>query len=124
MIIDKGHAPVNWFKAAIDATLVLALIALMLGLYLRFQEGGYEYVYRAGTAGGPCPYQYVASQRECVKGHNAEWTAGENIAEWSLTYLGLIGGIYGLVLLLGNGRLRTSLHSFWHWFWRGDAPKT
>lgn len=40
-------------------------------------------------------------------------------AEWSLTFLILVGIPYGLILLLGNGRLRRFLRGFWNWFWKG-----
>ena len=44
------------------------------------------------------------------------WTGGKPMAEASLTYLIIVGGVYGLVRLLGGGRLR----AFLRWFWRGD----
>ncbi len=95
----------------IEGTLGLGVLGLVVGLGLRFGSGDYEY---RGTSDNPCRYAFSIS--ECITGRNWEWTVGSTMAEVSLTYLIIVGGIYGLVRLLGSGRLR----GFLNWFWRGE----
>lgn len=108
---DTPAPGVNRLTNFIEGTLGLAVLGLVVGLVLRFGEGDYEY---RGTPDNPCRYVFSAS--ECIKGHNWEWTVGSTMAEVSLTYLIIVGGIYGLVRVLGGGRFR----GFLKWFWRGE----
>ena len=90
---------VNRLTKFVEETLFVALLPLVVGLGLRYGDGS-------------CETYFAGACRE----YNWEWTVGTTMAELSVLYLVVIGGIYGLIRLLGAGRLR----GFLDWFWRGE----
>ena len=114
----------------INATLILGATVFVVGLVLRFGLGGYdshrsafvssEYRQIADYAcehkGEELPEAARIWLWACDERPNTEWVVGTSMAEWSLTYLVVVGSTYGLIRFLGGGRLR----SFARWFWQGE----
>jgi hypothetical protein len=103
MMTPEQKTTVRGFRFAylIWFTLIIAAVSLGPGLYLRFYEGGTIYTCKFGG----CGYDY-----------NTQWTVGTAMLAWSIAYLVLVGVPYGLIWLLGGGKLRRALRAFW----RGD----
>jgi hypothetical protein len=96
------------FANLFNGTFPLAVVGIFVGLLLLLGFDAYDY--------RPTSWCRALQNSACRDGHSDVWQVGAVMLSWSGTYLVVVGSPYGLVRLLGRGRLRR----FLRWFWRGD----